>query len=190
MSLMIRSSHGATDFIPEKFKAQFTQEYKSVVTGNVKRGTGQVEYQYPGQLRFEMFDPDPLTFVANLDRNWLYRPPFIKGEEGDLKKNVEKGNSFPKFFDSLKSGLKDNNYYTVRDLGKNVELVFNEKSIQEMSIQKASLNFKNSKKKLFVSLSDITLHYKNGKETKIIFDKLTSVKSFPRGHFFFKIPSK
>lgn len=188
ISLMLSSSHGASNFLPEKFKAQFTQEYKSVVTGKIKRGNGQIEYQHPGKLRFEMFTPDPLTFVSNSNKNWLYRPPFIKGEQGELKKNVEGAHAFSKFFDALKAGLTNNSYYQVTEQGKAVDLIFSKKSAEEISIEKASLNFKDPAQKKFLSIRDITLHYKNGKKTKIIFNELALVPSFPIKHFTFKTP--
>ena len=188
VSLMVRSSHGAVNFLPEKFNAKFSQEYKSVVTGSIKRGTGQFDYQYPSQVRFEMFTPDPLTFIANKKNNWLYRPPFIEGEEGELKKNVKGGNTFSTFFDALKAGLKDNSYYKINDQGKMVDLIFSKDTAKKMTMTKASLHFKNASKKLFKSLADITLHYKNGKKTKIIFEQVDLRNSFPKDHFTFKRP--
>ena len=188
IGLMFNSSHGASHFLPEKFKAKFTQEYKSAVSGAIKRGTGQVDYQYPSKLRFEMFSPDPLTFVMNAKKNWYYRPPFIEGEEGELKKNVEGGKVFSTFFDSLKAGLKNNEHYQVKDNGAVVELIFSQKSLKDTDLEKAVLQFKNKSSKLFTKINEITLHYKNGKKTKIIFNELETIKSFPKNYFTFKVP--
>lgn len=185
---MIWNSEGSTkeSFIPKKFTAEFTQEYKSQVSGKIKKGNGTLDYEFPSKLRFEMIKPDPIIFITNMTFNWYYRPPFIKGEKGELKKNVKGGNVFADFFDSLSVGLKDNDYYKVNVVKDKANIYFSESHRSELGLKSAILWFRNSLNKRFTNVKEITLIYLDGRETKIIFDSLKQAKSFPSDRFIFK----
>ena len=185
MSLMVQSSHGAA-FLPEKFTAKFRQEYKSVVTGKLKKGHGFFDYQFPGMMRFEMSSPTPLIFIARANQNWYYRPPYIEGEEGEVRKNVEGGQVISKFFDVLSEGLVNNKYYEVKNLNKKkVKVQFKEFSAKELGMKFAELSFKKNGQS-FLQLDYINLNYLDGKMTKIVFEKISIVDSFSRLNFVFK----
>ena len=185
---MIWNSEGATNenFVPKKFSAKFTQEYKSQVTGGLKTGQGKLDYEFPAKLRFEMINPDPIIFITNMTQNWYYRPPFIKGEKGELKKNVKGGNVFADFFDSLSEGLKDNNYYKVKISGDKAEIIFSEAHGAELGLKSAQLFFKNVNDLNFINLKEINLVYRDNRETKIIFDSLNPANTFSKNHFLFR----
>ena len=183
--MFVRSSYGSA-FLPLKFTAKFTQEYKSVVTGKVKKGNGHFDYQFPGMLRFEMSSPTPLVFITRANQNWYYRPPFIEGERGEVRKDVPGGQTISRFFDALSEGLVDNNFYKVKRLGKQkVEINFLKASAQELGIKNAYLVF-SGKKYIFTNLSHIHLNYLDGKENKIKFNDITLVDEFSRLNFTFK----
>tara|TARA_B100000925_G_scaffold228636_1_gene177108 strand:+ start:1545 stop:2168 length:624 start_codon:yes stop_codon:yes gene_type:complete len=185
ISLFVRSSHGAA-FLPLKFTAKFTQEYKSVVTGKVKKGHGYFDYQFPGMLRFEMYKPSPLIFITKANQNWYYRPPFVDGELGEVRKNVSGGQAISKFFDALSEGLENNKYYKISKKEKNnIKITFNKASSEELGIKEAVLVF-NSKVHAFTKLKSINLDYLDGKKNKIIFDKISLVDNFSRLNFIFK----
>jgi outer membrane lipoprotein-sorting protein len=185
VSLFVRSSYGAA-FLPLKFTAKFTQEYKSVVTGKVKKGHGHFDYQFPGMLRFEMQKPTPLIFITRANQNWYYRPPFVEGEDGEVRKNVNGGQAISKFFDALSEGLENNKYYKVSKKNKtNIEIKFNESSAHELGIDSAVLNFK-TKTHSFLQLSSINLNYVDGKKNKILFEKISLVDEFSKLNFVFK----
>ena len=170
----------------QKFSAKFTQQYKSQVSGKIKSGNGKLDYEFPSKLRFEMIKPDQIIFITNMTHNWYYRPPFIEGEKGELKKNVKGGNVFADFFDSLSEGLKDNDYYKVKIKKDKAVITFSDDHQAELGLKSAVLWFKNSRNLRFINLKEITLIYKDDRETKIIFDKLQSTKSFAENHFIFK----
>jgi outer membrane lipoprotein-sorting protein len=185
ISIFVRSSYGSA-FLPLKFTAKFTQEYKSVVTGKIKKGNGHFDYQFPGMLRFEMSHPTPLVFITRANQNWYYRPPYIEGERGEVKKDVPGGQTISRFFDALSEGLENNNFYNVKRLGqKKVEINFTKNSAQELGIRNASLVFA-GKKHMFTNLKQIDLNYLDGKENKIKFNKITLVDEFSRLNFTFK----
>ena len=185
---MIWNSEGSTreSFVPKKFSAEFTQQYKSQVTGKIKRGNGTLDYEFPSKLRFEMIEPDPIIFITNMTQNWYYRPPFIKGEKGELKKNVKGGNVFADFFDSLSEGLKNNEFYNVKIENDVASILFSENHSQELGLKAAMLQFKNKKNLRFTNLKEITLVYRDDRETKIIFDSLNQANTFSKNHFLFK----
>ena len=185
---MMWNSEGATreNFVPKKFSAAFTQEYKSQVTGKIKRGMGNVDYEFPSRLRFEMTKPDPLIFITNMTQNWYYRPPFIEGEKGELKRNVKGGNVFSDFFDSLSEGLKSNAYYDVQLSRDQAKITFKPDQVSELGLKAATLFFKNSKTRTFLNLKEIEMVYPDERKTKIIFNSLKEAKEFSKNHFFFK----
>jgi hypothetical protein len=185
ISIFVRSSHGSA-FLPLKFTAKFTQEYKSVVTGKIKKGHGHLDYQFPGMLRFEMHKPSPLIFITRANQNWYYRPPFVKGEDGEVRKNVTGGQAISKFFDALSEGLENNKYYKISKLDKKiVEINFVKASSEELGIKSANLVF-SSNVHAFTKLKSIDLNYIDGKKNKIIFEKISLVDDFSRLNFVFK----
>jgi outer membrane lipoprotein-sorting protein len=185
---MMWKSEGATreSFVPKKFSAKFTQQYKSQVSGKIKGGNGTLDYEFPSKLRFEMIKPDPIIFITNMTQNWYYRPPFIEGEKGELKKNVKGGNVFADFFDSLSEGLKNNDYYKVKITSDKATITFSEAHGAELGLTSAILWFKSAKNLRFTNLKEITLVYKDERETKIIFDSLKQASNFSKNHFIFK----
>lgn len=185
---MIWDSKGSNveSFVPKKFSAKFTQEYKSQVSGKIKKGNGILDYEFPSKLRFEMIEPDPIIFINNMTLNWYFRPPFVKGEKGELKKNVKGGNVFADFFDSLSEGLKDNDYYKVKINGDKAEIFFSEAHGAELGLKSAILWFKSASDLKFIKLKEITLFYPNDRETKIIFNSLNEETDFPPERFIFK----
>ena len=181
ISLFVRSSHSAA-FLP----AKFTQEYKSVVTGKIKRGHGYFDYQFPGMLRFEMQKPTPLVFITRANQNWYYRPPFVKGEDGEVRKNVSGGQVISKFFDALSEGLENNKFYKIsKKQNKEIEITFNKSASEELGIKNAVLVF-STKSHAFTKLKSININYSDGKNNKIIFDKISLVDNFSRLNFIFK----
>ena len=185
---MMWDSHGATkeNFVPRKFKATFTQEYKSQITGKIRSGNGTLDYEFPSKLRFEMIKPDPIIFITNMAQNWYYRPPYIQGEKGELKKNVKGGNVFADFFDSLSEGLKTNTYYRVSISKSRADITFSQDHGPELGLKGAKLLFKPTGNFEFLNLKEINLIYLDGRETKILFNSLSSISSFPKSHFYFQ----
>ena len=128
------------------------------MSGKIKSGNGTLDYEFPSKLRFEMIKPDPIIFITNMTQNWYYRPPFIKGEKGELKKNVKGGNVFADFFDSLSEGLKDNDYYKVKIIKDKANITFSEVHAAELGLKSACFGLKTQQNRRFVNLKEITLN--------------------------------
>lgn len=184
-------SAARAEFLPKSFTAQFEQEYVSTLKGKVKKGTGTIDYQYPGNIRFKTTIPSEILFVSNGVKSWYYRAPFIDGEEGEVTETLAKDGSgiFTKFFDSLKNGMSNNNMYTVSKTEKEYKLIFLEKSVKDTGIKEALLKFQKNILE-FSNLQSIELIFPDAKRSTI---KLKNIKINPdldAKNFQFVIPPK
>jgi len=191
--LLICSSVFAAEFMPKAFKAEFDQSFKSVVRKKVVIQPGILHYQYPGNIRFEITDPEEgLVYVSNSSKTWYYRPPFIPGEPGELSVSPQGNTLVAKFFDGLKNGLKNNDFYKSRDLGEGkFELAFNAKSVKEMGIKKSILYFKGQvavEKVNFSLIEKMDITFKDDKEVTLVFKKVNGEEKLDDQIFTFKAP--
>lgn len=179
----------AGEFLPNTFSASFDQEYVSTLKGKVKKGHGQIEYKYPGNIRFETDQPSHVLFVTNGKKSWYYSFPFIDGEQGELTEssNKENNGAFTKFFDSLKNGLIANKYYIVQKKNNEALLIFDEKSNRTIGIKSAKIIFNNSNFD-FSSIQNIELLYLDDKKSTMKLSNIQSNPKFDDGHFIFKAP--
>lgn len=189
-TLMSASSRAATaqDFLPKSFRAQFTQEFKRSLHGKKKENNGILDYKSPGNFRFELKGKTNMIVVSNPLKTWHYKPPFIKGERGELKTSATKKNTFVSFFDMIKHGLKTNKDYTVKEIEGGVTLVFNEDRVKEIGIKEGNLYFVKDRPRSFENLESFSLVYKTGKQAKFVFSKIMINKTFTTKHFEFHAP--
>jgi outer membrane lipoprotein-sorting protein len=167
--LGIGSTQAFADFLPKAFSSKFEQEYISILKGKTKKGTGSIEYKYPGQIRFETTTPSSVVFASNGVKSWYYRAPFIEGEQGEVTESSAKESStvYIKFFDALKNGLVTNNYYEVKS-GEPATLIFKSSASKELGMKESRLHFK-SKSQNFADLEMIELIFTDGKTSKLRF---------------------
>lgn len=177
------------DFLPKSFSAKFTQEYVSSLKGKVKKGNGSVDYKFPSNLRFETNNPTHVLFISNGKKSWYYTFPFIEGEDGELTESSGKDGMgvFIKFFDALNMGLASNNLYTVLKNNLLAEIIFNEKSANEIGIKRAKLNFK-EKKYEFGLINSIELEFSDGKKSTMALSEIKINPTIPEETFIFKAP--
>lgn len=154
------------DFLPQSFSAKFDQEYKSAIKGNVKKGHGQVEYKFPGLIRFETLKPTHVLYITNSKKAWYYTYPFMEGEKGELTETSAKEGQvlFTKFFDALKKGLVTNNLYRVEKTPKGQLLVFLDKSKKEIGLRSALIQFTSGSEE-FKNISAMELEFLDGKKS-------------------------
>ena len=174
-------------FLPNQFRVNFVQKFESAVTGKTKQSKGIIEYQYPGKIHFKSEDPDPLTYMSNNKKSWYYTPPFIEGEKGEVR-IIEKNSTLTSFFDTLKKGIKSNDFYKVKRKGSRYDLIFSTEKSKELGVQAASLFSKYLELRKFDHIQKIYLTYNSGKKVNLIFTDY-SKPSFKKKHFYFKIPS-
>ena len=177
------------DFIPNTFKAYFKQSYKSSLSGKEKVTKGYIEYFYPGRVRFEVTSPDKTIFVSNPQTTWYYNAPFIDGEPGEVLIKKTGKMVISKFFDVLKAGLKDNEFYKVKNKKNLYEVNFSKSVMSEIGIKKSILSFKeNEAVPKFRNVSYIDLHYTDKRIVKMTFSKIEESLAFAKSRFVFKVP--
>jgi len=176
----------AMSFIPSAFHASFENSFKGQISGKERKSFGFIDYKFPGNIKFEIDKPDPLIFVANPEKSWYYRPPFIEGEPGELKIGSGKNMLVAKFFDLLRDGIKTNKHFEVKKDKNLYTLLFAKKTAKELGMSEATLEIGSEKD--FKTLQSIAIKYLNGKDTLIVLKEIKSEASFKDDHFTFKVP--
>lgn len=137
--LMTLSFSALAGFLPKSFEADFVQITKK------QRGTSEdpvkVFYKYPSNIYFDVKGDAPILYVCNQEKVWIYDPPWIEGEAGELKVGDSSKYCYSKFFDALANGLKDNELYKVQKSKDSAELNFSKSAEDQLSISKVKLEF-------------------------------------------------
>ena len=177
-----------TSFLPKSFSANFEQSFKSAISGKKKSSTGEISYLYPGNLKLEVNKPDREIFVSNSKKTYIYTPPWIEGEQGQVQIRITQSFGPARFFDILKNGLVNNKFYNVTKDKKISVIHFKKEIIEKLKFREARLQF-HSVKRSFDAISTIKLIYKDGKSVDITLSKLNTKISLPQSHFHFKVPA-
>lgn len=179
-------SSSINNFIPKSFAAKFEQQYINQHK-KLKKSNGSVDYQYPGNIRFELDGSSNLTIVSNQKKLWYFTPSLFESEPSDLKITDAKQNNIAYFFDILKNGLTSNEDYKVEKNKNSYTISFTKKSSKKIGYLKAVLFF-NGESVDFDKITKIEL-YKNSKsKTSMIFSKIEVGKKFTKKHFEFVPP--
>lgn len=187
--LALLASEVRAEFLPQNFTSKFEQEYISTLKGKTKRGTGVIEYKYPGQIRFETDTPSTVIFATNGIKAWYYRGPFIEGEQGEVTESSAKEGAsvYIKFFDILKNGLSSNSFYDVKK-ASSITLTFKQKVSKDFGIKQSVLYFSDSSKPSFDKIEAIDLVFNDGKKSKLKFVELKINTNIPSERFNFTAP--
>ena len=191
------SSIQASSFLPSSFKARFIQEYVSTLKGEKRTSQGQLDYKYPGHIRFSVQGKQNIVFVSNTSKSWYYTPPFIDGEPGELivglpGKAGKRQNPYAKLFDIMAQGLKNNPYYTVSSNdkkgagGMSSTLTFTQAGMLATQIKRTTIFFAGQRR--FQKATRIDVTFADDRNFTL---KLSSIKvnvDFKKGHFVFEAP--
>ncbi len=184
------SSFSKEQLIPKSFQAQFSKTYKSIRNA-LKQEFGKIEYQYPGKLRLKLIKPEESEYVSNGKTSWLYKPPFIEGESGEVRIQDVKHIRLAHFFDLLKEEVKDNKIYKVTKRKDQLLFIFTSKGTKEYALHKMKLIFKDGKGiSNFSYLKEMDITQNDGKDIKFLLSKVISNIGFKNNYFNFQIPPK
>ena len=168
---------GAADFLPNTFKARFTEHRTKMITGQRVSHSGNIEYRYPGNLRIEVEGRVKTVLVVNAEKTWHYTSPFIEGEKGELKISATSATTSPgKLFDMMRHGLHDNEHYGVSRRGGGYVLTPKKKTADDSKVDWIRLNFegagafKNLKTMEVLRAKKTTLYTFEAIETDIAID--------------------
>jgi outer membrane lipoprotein-sorting protein len=179
-------STSALAFLPKEFSATFESVYKGQISGKEKRSQGELFYQHPSHMRFEMKAPDPLIFVADGSKSWYYRPPFIEGEAGELRLGDANKLGILKIFDLLGRELKNNQEFKVSEFTEGQILDFIKKK-KDHDVKNVKLFFA-AKPWTFESLTKIELKFDDGKISSIVFQEKKKLEAIAKEKFTFVAP--
>jgi outer membrane lipoprotein-sorting protein len=182
------SASAKSNFLPETFSAKFEQVYISSLTKKEKKSFGVLDYKFPGNIRFEVERPNNIIFVSNNKTNWIYRPPFIEGEPGELtiKKSEEIGLSG--LLDTLNQGLEDNPQFKIDKKENRVKMIFNPKTSEKIGLKEGLLIFKTGKSVGFDAVDEIEITYPDQKKVSFKLSQINAKVTFPVDHFNFTAP--
>ncbi len=182
------SASAKSNFLPETFSAKFEQVYISSLTKKEKKSFGVLDYKFPGNIRFEVEKPNNIIFVSNNKTNWIYRPPFIEGEPGELtiKKSEEIGLSG--LLDTLNQGLDDNPQFKIDKKENRVKMIFNPKTSEKIGLKEGLLIFKMGKPVGFDAVDEIEITYPDQKKVSFKLSQINGKVTFPVDHFNFTAP--
>jgi outer membrane lipoprotein-sorting protein len=177
-----------SNFLPETFSAKFEQVYISTLTKKEKKSFGALDYKFPGNIRFEVEKPNNILFVSNNKTNWIYRPPFVEGEPGELtiKKSEEIGLSG--LLDTLNQGLEDNPQFKIDKKENRVKMIFNPKTSEKIGLKEGLLIFKKGNMVGFDAIEEIEITYPDEKKVSFKLSQINPKVTFTGEHFNFTPP--
>lgn len=173
-------------FIPEQFRMNYTQEFKSMVAGEKRSASGVFEYQYPGKLKIDQKNPEQLIYTTNKKNTWVYRAPLFDDEPAEVTVSKGQESGLSKFFDILKNGLSSNEEYKVEKNGKEYKLSFTDKSKKITGVAIAIIYFK--EKDRFEDIDHIIIKYEDGREVDLMLSSIDTKVKFAKKYFDFEIP--
>ncbi|RLA66114.1 MAG: hypothetical protein DRQ88_07895 [Epsilonproteobacteria bacterium] len=178
---------GKEKFLPNSFSASFEQIYISSLTKKEKKSWGELSYKYPSNIRFEVEKPKKILFISNRQKSWVYRPPFIEGEKGEVTEKNTDGTGLTGLLDSLRMGLINNKLYRVTKGNGKAVLSFNSRSLKKFGVKESELIFKN-KSEIFSDLSELRVTYPDGHKVSFKLSKIIQNQKFETSFFSFKTP--
>ena len=111
-------------FVPKSFVATFEQKYQSRLSKKWKKSRGVLSYLFPGMIKLEVNYPERELIISNPKKTWIYTPPFIDGEKGQIIIKETKTFSPAKFFDFMREGLTSTRNYKVQLLKQSAVITF------------------------------------------------------------------
>lgn len=184
----------ASSFLPKQFEANLEQQIERVAAKkkSIDKSNVLMKYMFPNHIYFNVADADtPVLYICNKSKTWLYNPPFVEGEKGEVIVGSSSKHCHVKIFDALSNGLKNNNIYNVKTRGKVAKLSFSKKAQTQLAIDTIELVFKNtiSAQTTISDISQMSV-FKLGqkKPTVFIFKSLLINQKIKKSDFIFKIP--
>lgn len=179
----------ADSFMSRNLSAEFKQQIKSKLSGRTIESELKMDYSYPGKFSVKANGKNNFIFVSNGTTSWYYRPPFIRGELGEVTIREVSHLKFLRVFDALYKGAKTEGYFSVKKSEKRREFVFTEKIQKEIGTQKV-IFLSDKKINTIFDAKKINIYKAKNSITTLIVEKIKKVSSFSKNHFEFKVPKK
>lgn len=182
----------AKGLVPNSFSTNFEETTKSLVSGKDKKSYGKIDYKFPSQIRYEVTSPNPATFVTNGKKSWYYTPPFVQGEQGEVKVMNSSHLPFAKFLDSMNGGLEKSKHFTHQFKGNDLILTFNKDSQKDTGLVEVQFHAAKDAKKVqsIKEFENVTLVRTDKQIVNLKFIEFKDDTTLPGNHFVFNIPPR
>lgn len=177
-----------SSFLPESFAAKFEQVYISSLTKKEKKSYGALDYKFPGHIRFEVERPNNVLFISNNKTNWIYRPPFVEGEPGELTEKKSEEIGLSGLLDALNQGLEDNPQFKIDKKDNQVKMIFTPSTAEKIGLKEGVLIFKKGKSLVFDTIEEIEITYLDQKKVSFKLSQINPKIIFGPNHFNFTPP--
>ena len=182
----------ATRFIPKSFEADLEQVVFSVTFNKESVTPVKMKYKFSNNLYFNVQSEEtPVIYICNKEKTWIYNPPFIEGEKGEVKVGDSSKYCYVKIFDALNKGLKTNDLYEVKQQKRGARLTFKKEAVAQTGIKEVALTFKSTWHK-GLSITDVEKmeiwDTEKKKPTVFRFKKINTNAEIDFMDFEFKIP--
>lgn len=177
-------------FVPKAFEASFTQIKISTLSKAQLKSNVRLKYQFPSRMYMHTTgNDDEVIYVCNPKKVWIYRPPFMKGEPGQVQIGATSRHCLSKVFEKLNQGLTSNADYKVTQLkGDTYLLSFGKAAAEKLGYHKFELVFKSSDHR-FDNLKLMRMYSRQDKNpVTLITRKYKAVKKFSSKNFNFTPP--
>ena len=157
--------------IPKAFEAKFLEVDSQSLRGE-KRYPVLMKYKFKGHIYYEIQKEDAQSlYVCNPTTTWFYKPPFIKGEPGELSVGKSNKYCYSKIFDTLSSANPGFKLFKRTSQGKVATYVFSKEVQKQMGMTKVVLEFKEQARPAvdFASLLKLSL-YKSGSDRPVVLE--------------------
>ena len=176
-------------YVPRAFMGEFTQSKKSINSKDLKT-TISLKYQARGNVYMKSSGlDDEKIYVCNPEKIWIYTPPFLEGEKGEVKIGNASNQCLSKVFDKLDQGLVSNSDYKVKKINDLTYLLdFSQANEKLLGFYKFELVFED-KAANFSQLKLMRMYTRNDKNPTVLTKKkLTILKGFDKSTFQFDPP--
>lgn len=178
-------------FLPKQFEANLEQVVFSSVHNKEVKTPVKMKYLFPNNIYFSVTGENPVVYVCNHKKTWMYNPPWDPSEKGEVKIGDSSRYCYVKLFDALSNGLSKNNLYSVKSKNMTSLLTFSKKAKEQLNIGKVELEFKKqpSKNSTVNDLKSMKVFYLDKeKPVKFQFKEITKTKKLSSDDFIFKVP--
>lgn len=174
-------------FVPASFSVHYDMT-EETYTGKDNKNSGTIDYQFPKHLKIETSTPFKSLLVINPDKAIKYEPDFSNEKlPGQMIESNNPGGHLTSLLDSLKDGIKGNEFFTVK-AGKKIVLEVKPTKQAELDAKEIILKTKSENKpKSLKQVSQIIFIKVNGRKKMYQLKDFKEIK-FPAKFFEFTPP--
>ncbi len=174
--------------VPKNFHLTFLQKYKTFSSKEWEKTEGELFYSYPGKIKVEVHSPvsEKSTLISNTDKTWVYHPPFLEGEAGELTLFNSDYFLLKKVLDALVKRKKSDSF-KIKKLKNTIIVSLDKKMVNESGVTEVRILSSNKLRNL-LTIKKIEVRYRNGKNVHYIAKNFKKLKHISNKKFSYYLP--